>query len=67
MSFEKTIWRFGTRGSELALWQTQHVMNALQLAQPEFQFEQVLMKHEATKLLIRHCLKLKAREFLQLS
>jgi hydroxymethylbilane synthase len=32
----KTI-RFGTRGSELALWQTQHVMSLLQAAQPTLQ------------------------------
>ncbi len=51
MSSEKTIWRFGTRGSELALWQTQHVMNALQLAHPEFQFEQVLIKTRGDQII----------------
>jgi hydroxymethylbilane synthase len=34
----KTLW-FGTRGSNLALWQTQHVIALLQAANPDLQIE----------------------------
>ncbi len=38
------ILRFGTRGSDLALWQTRHVMALLQAAQPSLRVEYEIIK-----------------------
>jgi hydroxymethylbilane synthase len=51
MSLEKIRLRFGTRGSELALWQTQHVMAALLNAHPNLGLEQVLIKTRGDQIL----------------
>jgi hydroxymethylbilane synthase len=46
----KTI-RFGTRGSELALWQTQYVMTLLQAAQPTLQVAYEIIKTRGDQIL----------------
>lgn len=43
--------RFGTRGSELALWQTQHVLALLQAARPELQLEQELISTRGDQII----------------
>lgn len=46
----KTL-RFGTRGSDLALWQTQHVMALLQDAQPTLRTEYEIIKTRGDHIL----------------
>ncbi|MFN8527698.1 MAG: hydroxymethylbilane synthase [Anaerolineae bacterium] len=43
--------RFGTRGSALALWQTQHVMDLLKAAQPDLQLEYEIITTQGDRVL----------------
>ncbi len=50
MSAVKTL-RFGTRGSDLALWQTRHIMALLQEAEPSLQLEYEIVKTRGDAIL----------------
>lgn len=50
MSAVKTL-RFGTRGSDLALWQTRHIMALLREAEPSLQLEYEIIKTRGDAIL----------------
>ncbi|MFN8449084.1 MAG: hydroxymethylbilane synthase [Anaerolineae bacterium] len=47
--------RFGTRGSDLALWQTRHAMALMQAALPNVQVEYEIIRRAAIRCWIRRC------------
>jgi hydroxymethylbilane synthase len=51
MAALSTSLRFGTRGSDLALWQTRYVMGLLQQAQPSLQTEYEIIKTRGDQIL----------------
>lgn len=51
MSSVTNTLRFGTRGSDLALWQTQHVITLLQAAHPDLQLEYEIIKTRGDQIL----------------
>jgi hydroxymethylbilane synthase len=51
MSMVTKTLRFGTRGSDLALWQTQHVIGLLQTAQPTLQVEYEIIQTRGDHIL----------------